>query len=688
MHTFKLVAAASLAAISLAGCGGGDAPAGAGLQPQASVQRTGPTAPSAPATAASLQGLPQASTATRGPLATGADFGYSVNPQNREQVRLFYKTVFASSEGFDSGWTGNVAGCVAGETSSEYKAAVLRRVNWFRAMAGVPATVQFDPTLSAKAQQAALFMSANNTLTHTPTSGLCFNATVAEAAGKSNLAFGSSGVESITNYINDSGPSNNVAGHRRWLLYPQTRLMGTGDITGSPQTNAIWIQDSHFFDARPAVRDTYVAWPAKGYSPYTTTYARWSFSHPLGTFTNATITMTENGIPISTCKETVQNGFGENSVVWRPKCMADGATWDKPAGDTTYHVTISNIVGVAPTSYDVIVFDPDVAGTGDGPITISGAASIPAAKDTAYSFAAVPGATSYQWRWLQSDPYTLNDGAESGAGNFAAPVNPGYSVVATDVKAQGGASFHLTHAPGVDQSLVLNTMLGVTPTTQLEFKSRLGVATPAQVALVEISTDDGHAWVPIYSQAGTDQPGETSFSTKTLSLASYADRTVRIRFRYQRLAVGAYYNQSDAGVGWYLDDIKITGATAVSVMNTSEAGTPTFNFSGAGVGNVLLQARPGMNGYFAEWGLTKAVAVTAAIDRRDCLFNWAEAALPGILAPHVESFDYLGFYLRYYPATNFYLGINSGDSSVYYYFNGNLVNLGNTEGWFNTAGCH
>ena len=700
MKTCTLAAAGSLLAILLAGCGGADAPDGAAPRPEAAPgARTGPTAPRAPESKADL---PEARPAARsGPLAGVAqDFGYSVNPSGaagREQVRLFYKTVFASSDGIDAGWTGNVAGCVPGETSSEYKAAILRRVNWYRAMAGVPATIQFDATFNSKAQQAALYMSANNTLTHTPTSGACFNAIVAEAAGKSDLALGSSGVGSVTNYMSDSGPNNNVVGHRRWILYPQTRQMGTGDITGSPAANALWILDSHFGEQpRPTVRDTFVAWPAKGYSPYPTTYARWSFAYPSANFNSATVSMKENGSPISTCVETVQTGFGENTLVWRPKCMSDSEAWTKPAGDTTYEVTISGVngIGISSFTYNVIVFDPDVPGAGDGPIGITGSGTAPAGQATPFTFAAVPGATSYAWRSLQTTAYALNDGAEGGTGNFTVPANPGYSIIANDVHATGGASFHLTHLPGVDQSLVLNAELGVSAGTELEFKSRLGIATASQTALVELSADDGKSWSAVFQQAGNfgagSESGETSFSTKTISLASYANRTVHLRFRYARNVSGSYFPQSDTGVGWYIDDIKVTGASQVVANAQAETATAGFQFTGTSQGNVLLQARPAMFGYFGDWGLTKFLTITAPIplDPRDCLLNWAEAQLPGVLAPHASSFNFAGYYLRFYPALNIYTGIGDVDNSVYYYANSTLVNLGNKGPWLAQAGCN
>jgi hypothetical protein len=56
-------------------------------------------------------------------------------------------------------------------------------------MAGVPAAVQFNSTLSRKAQRAALMMAANAALSHfPPTSWKCYAKDGAEAAASSNLS--------------------------------------------------------------------------------------------------------------------------------------------------------------------------------------------------------------------------------------------------------------------------------------------------------------------------------------------------------------------------------------------------------------------------------------------------------------------------------------------------------------------
>ena len=66
--------------------------------------------------------------------------GLSVAISKREDVRNFYNAVYQASENVASQWTGSIATCKAGSVSSNHKAATLRRLNYFRAMAGCPPT--------------------------------------------------------------------------------------------------------------------------------------------------------------------------------------------------------------------------------------------------------------------------------------------------------------------------------------------------------------------------------------------------------------------------------------------------------------------------------------------------------------------------------------------------------------------
>jgi hypothetical protein len=301
-------------------------------------------------------------------LASDSAGGTWIDTSSRSAVRYFYKNQLTSTVGTASGWNGAIAGCNAGTTSLTYQEAARSRYNWFRAMAGIPAGVRFDATNNQNDQQAALMMSANGQLSHTPPSSwTCYTSAGAQAAGQSNLCLGYSLTQDpgcVAAYIQDSGSNNTAVGHRRWILYPQTRVSGTGDVTpafgsGYSHANDLTAWDSNVFGPRPATRQAYVAWPPPGYVPYQNVYARWSFAYPAANFSGATVSMTRNGTSVSSTLETVQNGYGENTLVWVP---ALPSPYPAPSADESIVVNVNNVlIGGAPQnfSYTVTVFHPD-----------------------------------------------------------------------------------------------------------------------------------------------------------------------------------------------------------------------------------------------------------------------------------------------------------------------------------------
>jgi uncharacterized protein YkwD len=301
------------------------------------------------------------------PVVQTATSGLAVNPQDRQASQLFYQQVYLASENVPIDWTGNHSTCNAGTTSQSFRDAVLLRINYFRAMAGVPAGVAFSTEYTRKAQQAALMMSRNGQLSHSPPSNwACYTAEGAEAAGSSNLYLGTYSWGAIDGYIEDPGSGNSAAGHRRWILYPQTQAMGTGDIPstgGYWAANALWVFDANMWGARPPTREEFVAWPPPGYVPYQVVFPRWSFSYDEAGFSSATVSMTRNGSGISVSVKPVVNGYGENTLVWEPNAAFGIA----PMSDITYTVSIQNVlVGSVSRSfaYNVIVFNPGSGGGG------------------------------------------------------------------------------------------------------------------------------------------------------------------------------------------------------------------------------------------------------------------------------------------------------------------------------------
>jgi hypothetical protein len=300
-------------------------------------------------------------------VADGPDLNLSVDPQDRQASMDFFHQVYRASEGANAAWTGSHASCDPGTTSAAFRYAVQQRINYFRAMAGVPGDVRLADEYSRKAQQAALMMSVNGQLNHSPPpSWQCYTEEGREAAGSSNLYLGVHGPSAISGYIADPGGGNYACGHRRWILYPQTKWMGSGDIPSNGSywsSNALWVFDEHMWEPRPQTREAYVAWPPPGYVPYQVVFSRWSFAYAQADFSSATVEMSRAGQNVPLTVRPVVNGYGENTLVWEPELSFGSA----PEVDTAYSVVVRH-VGIGGAHYDfsyqVTVFDPGPAASG------------------------------------------------------------------------------------------------------------------------------------------------------------------------------------------------------------------------------------------------------------------------------------------------------------------------------------
>ena len=552
-----------------------------------------------------------------------------VNPQTRAESRAFYRAVFFAGVSAPSEWTGSLTGTpgtsatgTPGTTATAFKEAVRTRINWYRAMAGLPAQVALYDIYSAKSQQAALMMAANNQLSHYPTSSwLLYTAEGAEAAGKSNIALGSCGVEAIDGYMTDPYSNNTAVGHRRWLIYPQTQTMGTGDVpaTGTfSAANSTWVQDGNYYSTRPAVRDAFVAWPTKGYVPYTVIPARWSFAYPGANFASATVTMTRNGVSVAVVQETLQNGYGENTLAWIPEGLNTDSRqpYARPTADVTYAVTISGITGAPQSSYsyNVIVFDPDVAAAGEVSPVVSGPAQPVVGVAGSYTTATPTFASSYQWRSVTLGDAPALWGAETGTSpDLLATTSGTYTPRVTEVSSSGAASYHLCHPSPTTQLLTVPGSYYVpVSTATLSLSSWLGYATSTQTAHVQISTDEGISWADAWSTSGTGSL-PSNYTNLTIPLSSYVGRLIQVRFAYTYDGSN-YYPQTNYYVGWLLDDIRLNGVKQVQsdTPQTVTAGQ-SFVLTPAAVGQFAVQARSQLFGqYPMEWGPVALFSAVAA----------------------------------------------------------------------------
>lgn len=544
---------------------------------------------------------------------------FSIDIHNREQVRLFYNAVFTASQDTPIEWTGDVDLNNPGTTAAAFKEAVALRVNYFRAMAGVPSVITFNDEYSRKDQMAALMMSANNALSHTPPdTWMDYTAEGAEAASHSNISLGHNGWDAVFGQMQDNGSNNSVAGHRRWILYPQTQTMGTGDVPEQNDysaANALWVFDGRFGAARPSTREEFVSWPPPGFVPYPLIFARWSFAYPDADFSSATVTMTQNSTDIPINLEPVANGYGENTLVWVWNNL-DSSTNPAPSAvtaDTPVQVKIDHVMvqGTQRSfNYEVTIFDPATPGPGTVTPKLVSAPVCYVGRDNPITIAADPNATAWQWRYSTARPITDLANANNGLNGLLAKVSSGYELIATDVSLDGSPSYHLVQPDFKPQYLILDRALVPGTNSLLTFNSRLGWAMPKQIARVQVSIDGGKNWVSVYEQPGTGSKGETQFVLRTIDLSSFAFRSITLRFTYD-FATGTAFTQTDTGVGWYINDVAISNTVEISdpVTNVTPL-SANLLFHPATPGNYLLQVRPQLFGsYYLDWSPILEVAV-------------------------------------------------------------------------------
>ena len=128
------------------------APAGLGQDSEVTAPLLGPA--QAPL---DVSGLPEA-----GPRKLDFSAGFNVNLNSREEARQFFNAVYLASENVPINSSAIITNCFPGTNSAAFLTAEMWRINWFRAMSGIPAAVTFSSSENAEDQSTALMMSANN----------------------------------------------------------------------------------------------------------------------------------------------------------------------------------------------------------------------------------------------------------------------------------------------------------------------------------------------------------------------------------------------------------------------------------------------------------------------------------------------------------------------------------------------
>ena len=371
----------------------------------------------------------------------------AVDITQRNDVAAFYQCIYNATEApfaWD-GTTGSITSCIPGETTSAYKENVQRRVNYYRAMANVPANIVFTSDQNARAQAAALATSANGVINHSldQNSDLCYSQNAQQGAQNGNLSIGFMGSSAIDSYIqSDLGDDATLARYRRWILHRPINEMGTGDFPAeneNQEANSLYVANtSNQTSGQPSAPiDNFASWPpgiyqgAEGnrpspseaitYIPYTLAPERWSIQYGdpstniafvisgvkmyLGADANTPPQATSGSEILVPEANVYGDDFADTTPVhggpflsWVPDWNGSSVSGNgTPPLNRIIRVDIRpliNIDDLANISYNVVLIDPDVltdslAISGSTEITTSGAS---------YTFPPVsdPSADSYE----------------------------------------------------------------------------------------------------------------------------------------------------------------------------------------------------------------------------------------------------------------------------------------------------
>lgn len=246
----------------------------------------------------------------------------------------------------DPEWTGDVASCDAGVTPSELSHRAIAQLNFARELVGHPPITGFTSEL---AQQCAVLMHANASLSHYPeTDWTCYTAEIAAVASESLLA-SAPGVTAVRGYLVDPG-NDTTLGHRRWLLSPWVAEVGMGTTDR--------YSCMHLADYDIERQDVlWTAWPPPGEVPrgmlrsygFDVDEVGWSLQSDAIDLDSASIWMVHDGVEVPVEVYVMEPYMGSFSAIrWVPPASFHGL-------EGTFTVRVEGLE--EPFEYDVELID-------------------------------------------------------------------------------------------------------------------------------------------------------------------------------------------------------------------------------------------------------------------------------------------------------------------------------------------
>uniref|UniRef100_UPI0035ABEB8C hypothetical protein n=2 Tax=Thiothrix subterranea TaxID=2735563 RepID=UPI0035ABEB8C len=343
------------------------------------------------------------------------------------------------------------------------------------------------------------------------------------------------------------------------------------------------------------------------------------------------MTMTQGGVSVPLARDPLASNMGEPTIVWRPNNLTADQNWPKPSSDATYQVSISNVVVGGQSrsfNYPVTIIDPQTVGSAEQQAEISGSTSPASGTPATYSFNAVSIAQQYEAYVAEIAAASGAYNAESNSLSVTDGTDSSYTLVYSGSGSNGTNVYRLAHPTVNALSETVEFVDTYIPASNsvLTFDSKLGYATSAQTAALQVSVDGGASWQNIYSKVGVNGITESSFSAKTVSLSAYANKLIKLRAEYRFAGSGSLYTGTGTNVSFLLDNVQVTNAKKVVTNSTQNTGSNTsFAFTPVNGKQYALAARaipwagyPGL-----EWGpLFYAEAADSNVDTTPDAFSF------------------------------------------------------------------
>ena len=539
---------------------------------------------------------------------------FAVDNFDRNDVVAFWHAVYMASEGYEKriGWTGNYTGN-PGRTSTIFAQDIERRLNFFRALCGVPSSARVNhkssifvkasdphkpkPTLTKEqaAQESALMLVRNfdpktgkdPAISHDPSPSLVgWSKAAWNANAYGNLAFGAYGPGAITEYMVEEISAggaisvwNTLVGHRRWALYSKATSFGSGDQPGvsaqKPPTNVLYVFQKDSELKAPKTK-TFTSYPAPGYFPAPINSRYWSLSREGADFREAKVQVTDSkGRSLPITGVVANSTYAEPALLWQVPPPAASRQVEK---DMSFKVSVTGIKGEGiPEShtYTVTLINPDSI-TSDQ--KISGPAIASGKKDTIFRFNRQASADAMSVATYQISETAWKEDAEPTTSSKIIDHTASSYKLVTDGSTlgqfggvTGSGAFRLTFPTPYDlierkvpeQSFEINRDILPKTGAKLRFAYRRGYMTTTTQLLVEASNNGGITWTtlgkPINGVSNTLYDSSVSAAAYSLPVSN---APLRIRFRLTTkpgLAIYTHDAAPTSPTGIFIDDITTTG---------------------------------------------------------------------------------------------------------------------------------